>query len=69
VLLLQKKHYLALGVRRSHERVVQIDSSGQYIYWTDPKVVVGGAADGQEDGVTNKIALVDILSVNYGVFI
>lgn len=46
--------------------MVQIDVSGQYIYWTDPKMVVGGTADGNEDGVTNKIALVDILSVNHG---
>lgn len=54
-----------MGFHRSHDRIVQVDATGQYIFWTDPRISMDKDG-GEEDGVTNKIALEDVLSVTCG---
>ena len=55
-----------MGLHRCHDRIVQVDPTGQFVLWVDPRSSSSSSAAGDEDGVTNKIALAEIINVTYG---
>jgi len=61
--LKMRKHYMAMGFHKVHDRIVKVDEKGQSIYWYDPAAptVPGGGKE-----ITNRVPIESIVSVQYG---